>query len=64
MAYNLPDTFDETAFVEDVGWHPELFDIAHNLYSNNEHRRSVFCQVGIVHGIDGMWIYSLDLYTY
>lgn len=56
MAYNIPDNFDESAFVEDVGRHCELYDISHNLYSNNEHHRSIFHQIGAVHRIDGIWI--------
>ncbi len=56
MAYVLPENWDESAFVEDVSCHSELFDISHECYSNNEHRRSIFWQIGIVHGVDGQYI--------
>ncbi len=54
MALILPDKFDEGAFIDDIERYVEIFDISHNLYSNSEHRQSIFCQVGVVHGIDGM----------
>ena len=54
MAVVLPENFDESAFTNDVGNHSELYDISHTLYSNNEHRHSIFYQIGVLHGIDGM----------
>ncbi len=59
MAHSLPEEFDESAFVDSVGSHTELYDISHNLYLHNEHWRSVFCLIGAQHGIDGMKILYL-----
>ena len=55
MAMNLPESFDESAFIDDIGQHPELFDISHSMYSNNENCRSVFRQIGTGHGINGVY---------
>ncbi len=57
MAYILPENWDESAFIEDMGQHPELYDIGYDCYSNNKHRRSIFRQIGTTHGVDGMEFY-------
>ncbi len=45
MVYLIPDDFHESAFIEDMGRHTELFDISHHLYSNNEHRNLSFAKL-------------------
>ncbi len=53
MAYSLPENWDESAFLEDVSNYPELYDINEDRYSNNEHRCSVFQQIGVLCNING-----------
>ncbi len=53
MAANLPEAWDESAFVDNVSRHPELFNISNEMYSNNEHRCYVFCQIGVTYNVDG-----------
>ena len=52
MALNLPDSWDEVEFIEDVSRRLELFDISNSLYSNNENRCYVFCQIGVNNNVD------------
>ncbi len=53
MASNLPESWDEAEFIEDVSRRPELSDISNDLYSNNEHRWYIFRQIGVNHNVDG-----------
>ena len=42
-----------TEFIDAVSRRAELFDISHDLYSNNEHRRFCFHQIGLSFNVDG-----------
>ena len=58
MASNLPESWDEAEFIDEVSRQPELYDISQDLYSNNEHRWYCFRQIGVNFGVDGKKIYS------
>ncbi len=55
---NLPDSWDEAEFFDEVSRWPELYDISQDLYSNNEHRLCCFRQIGVTFSVDGKKIYS------
>ena len=57
MASSTADAWDEGAFIDDISRHPELFNISNELYSNNEHRRYIFRQIGVTFNIDGEKIF-------
>ncbi len=54
MASNLPLQWDEGVFVDDVSRHPELYDISHELYSNNKNWCYIFRQLGVTHSVEGI----------
>ena len=58
MASNLPESWDEAEFIDMVSKRAELFDISHDLYSNNEHRRFCFWQIGLSFNVDGENTYT------
>ena len=53
MASNLPESWDEGEFIDEVSRRPELYDISHDLYSNNEHQCYCFRQISVIFNIDG-----------
>ncbi len=52
MASNLPESWDEGEFIDEVSRRPELYDISHDLYSNNEHWSYCFRQISVIFNID------------
>ena len=51
MAYQLPQTWDESEFISSVGANPSLYDISYPMYSNNESRRAICRTIGTQYGI-------------
>ncbi len=62
MACNLPESWDEAEFIDNVSRRPELFNISNSLYSNNENRQYVFWQIGVNHNVDGMILFKNNLF--